>query len=114
MAKIKSFEKGSVGAKGIEKALQMAIEDMPEDYDPEAMYDSKTGKKITDKDLQQEAADVAKANANTKGRVKRSKGSPKSGENAARLNATRGQAGSGQVSRGGGAALAGMSFKGVF
>jgi len=112
MAKMKSYEKGSVGAKGIEKALQMAIEDMPEDYDPEAMYDSKTGEKITDKDLQQEAADVAKANV--KGRVKRSKGSPKSGENAARLNATRGQAGSGQVSRGGGAALAGISFKGVF
>ena len=112
MAKIKSFEKGSVGAKGIEKALQMAIEDMPEDYDPEAMYDSKTGEKITDEDRQQEAADVAKANV--KSRVKRSKGSPKSGENAARLNATRGQAGSGQVSRGGGAALAGISFKGVF
>tara|TARA_R110000765_G_scaffold336384_1_gene426766 strand:+ start:147 stop:485 length:339 start_codon:yes stop_codon:yes gene_type:complete len=112
MAKMKSYEKGSVGAKGIEKALQMAIEDMPEDYDPEAMYDSKTGEKITDKDLQQEAADVAKANV--KGRVKRSKGSPKSGENVARLNATRGQTGSGQVSRGGGAALAGISFKGVF
>ena len=113
MAKMKSYEKGSVGAKGIEKALQMAIEeeDMPEGHDPEAMYDSK-GKKITEEELQQEAADVAKANV--KGRVKRSKGSPKSGENVARLNATRGQAGSGQVSRGGGAALAGISFKGVF
>ena len=114
MAKMKSYEKGSVGAKGISKALKMAIEeeDMPEGHDPEAMYDSKTGEKITDKDLQQEAADVAKANV--KGRVKRSKGSPKSGENVARLNATRGQTGSGQVSRGGGAALAGISFKGVF
>ena len=120
MAKMKSYEKGSVGAKGIEKALQMAIEDMPEDYDPDAIYDRDSN--VIDDEynrkqrmkLLKERAKVGRTKIPAVNRQKRADGSPKSGEQAARMNATKGQAGSGQVSRGGGAALSGIKFKGVF
>jgi len=111
MAKMKSYEKGSVGAKGIEKALQMAIEDMPEDYDPDAIYD-RDSNVIDDEYNRKQRMKLLKDKA--KKREKRADGSPKSGEQAARMNATKGQAGSGQVSRGGGAALSGIKFKGLF
>jgi hypothetical protein len=110
MAKMKSYEKGSVGAKGIEKALQMAIEDMPEDYDPDAIYD-RDGNVIDDEYNRKQRMRLLKEKSK---REKRADGSPKSGEQAARMNATKGQAGSGQVSRGGGAALSGIKFKGLF
>tara|TARA_R110001592_G_scaffold13811_2_gene62997 strand:+ start:159 stop:491 length:333 start_codon:yes stop_codon:yes gene_type:complete len=110
MAKMKSYEKGSVGAKGIEKALQMAIEDMPEDYDPDAIYD-RDSNVIDDEYNRKQRMRLLKEKSK---REKRADGSPKSGEQAARMNATKGQAGSGQVSRGGGAALSGIKFKGVF
>lgn len=110
MAKMKSYEKGSVGAKGIEKALQMAIEDMPEDYDPDAIYD-RDGNVIDDEYNRKQRMRLLKEKSK---RGKRADGSPKSGEQAARMNATKGQAGSGQVSRGGGAALSGIKFKGLF
>ena len=105
MAKMKSYEKGSVGAKGIEKALQMAIEDMPEDYDPDAIYD-RDSNVIDDEYNRKQRMRLLKEKSK---REKRADGSPKSGEQAARMNATKGQ-----VSRGGGAALSGIKFKGVF
>ena len=47
------------------------------------------------------------------GPVKRAKGSPPEGENSARMVATADRAGTSGVSRGGGAAMRGIKFRGV-